>query len=519
MSEPQLLAIDVGTQSARAIVFDLAGSIAGKAQIHIEPYFSAQPGWAEQEVELYWRTVAQACRDLWDKHKLDPARIAGLALTTQRATVVNLDASGKPLRPAIIWLDQRRAHDIPPVGGAWGFAFKLAGVTNAITDFQSKAQANWIARNQPELWAQTRKYLLLSGYLSYQLTGRYVDSSASQVGYVPFDFKRLRWAGAHDWKWRALPLKREQLPDLVPPGGKLGELTPEAARTLGLRAGLPVMSAGADKACEVLGAGCIEPDQACLSFGTTATINTTTRKYLEVIPYIPPYPAAVPEAFNTEVQIYRGFWMVSWFKEQFAHLEKSEAQERGVPPEALFDKLVEQVPPGSMGLTLQPYWSPGVREPGPEAKGAVIGFGDVHTRAHLYRSIIEGLVYALRAAREKIEARSKTPITVLRVAGGGSQSDAAMQISADIFKLPAQRPHIYETSALGAAINAAVGLGLHRDYTAALGAMTRPGKTFTPDPESSRIYQELYTRVYQRMYRQLQPLYKAIREITGYPPA
>ncbi len=518
MPDAQLLAIDVGTQSVRAIVFDLAGNIVGKAQIHIEPYFSAQPGWAEQEPQLYWRSVQQACRELWDKHKLDPAGVAGIALTTQRGTVVALDERGEPLRPAITWMDQRRARDVVPLGGLWGFAFKLAGVSDTIADFQSKAQANWLAKNQPEIWSRTKKYLLLSGYLSYQLTGQFVDASASQVGYVPFDFKHLRWPGRSDWKWQALPLKREQLPELVPPGAKLGELSADAAKLLGLRAGLPIISAGADKACEVLGAGCLEPQQACLSFGTTATINTTTRKYLEVIKFIPPYPAALPGAYNTEIQIYRGFWMVSWFKEQFAHLESRLAAEQGLPAEALFDQLVEQVPPGSMGLTLQPYWSPGVREPGPEAKGAIIGFGDVHKRAHLYRSIIEGLVYALRAAREKIEKRSKTPITMLRVAGGGSQSDAAMQISADIFNLPAQRPHIYETSALGAAINAAVGLGLHRDYTAALAAMTRPGKTFTPNPESARIYQELYTRVYQKMYKQLQPLYKEIREITGYPP-
>ena len=112
-----------------------------------------------------------------------------------------------------------------------------------------------------------------------------------------------------------------------------------------------------------------------------------------------------------------------------------------------------------MGLMLQPYWSPGVGIPGPEAKGAVIGFGDVHTRAHLYRAILEGLAYALREGKERSERRSGKAITELRVAGGGSQSDAAMQITADIFGLPASRPHLYETSGLGAAIDAAVGLG------------------------------------------------------------
>ena len=121
-----------------------------------------------------------------------------------------------------------------------------------------------------------------------------------------------------------------------------------------------------------------------------------------------------------------------------------------------------------MGLTLQPYWSPGVRDPGPEAKGAIIGFGDVHTRAHLYRAILEGLVYGLRAGANRSRSAVGRPIRLLRVAGGGSQSDAAMQITADVFGLPAERPEVYETSALGAAMNCAVGLGLHADYAAAV---------------------------------------------------
>ncbi|UUZ53606.1 hypothetical protein LP419_33585 [Massilia sp. H-1] len=117
-----------------------------------------------------------------------------------------------------------------------------------------------------------------------------------------------------------------------------------------------------------------------------------------------------------------------------------------------------------MGLMLQPYWTPGIKVPGPEAKGAIIGFGDVHTRAHVYRAILEGLAYALREGKERIEKRSGVAITELRVSGGGSQSDAAMQLTADIFGLPTARPHIYETSGLGAAIDAAVGLGLYPDF-------------------------------------------------------
>jgi sugar (pentulose or hexulose) kinase len=255
-----------------------------------------------------------------------------------------------------------------------------------------------------------------------------------------------------------------------------------------------------------------------LSYGTSATINTTHRRYVEPVPMLPPFPAAVPGAYSLEVQIYRGYWMVSWFKQEFGLRERRIAEKRGIEPEDLFDELVEAVPPGAMGLVLQPYWSPGVKIPGPEAKGAMIGFGDVHTRAHIYRAIIEGLAYALREGGERSARRSGVAIEEVRVAGGGSQSDAALQITADIFGLPASRPHVYETSGLGAAIDAAVGVGLHPDFETAVAEMTRVRDTFEPDAANREIYDGLYREVYLKMYRRLQPLYRKIREITGYPP-
>jgi sugar (pentulose or hexulose) kinase len=166
-------------------------------------------------------------------------------------------------------------------------------------------------------------------------------------------------------------------------------------------------------------------------------------------------------------------------------------------------------------LTLQPYWSPGLKMP--EAKGAIIGFGDVHTRAHVYRAILEGIAYALRDGKERIEARGKTPITSLRVCGGGSQSDAALQITSDVFGLATSRPHVYETSGLGAAIDAAVALRMHRDFRSAIDAMVRIGRTFEPRTTERALHDALYRRVYRRMYPRLRPLYKSMREITGYP--
>ena len=517
MSEPCILAIDNGTQSVRALLIDLRGQIVAKAQVQLQAYFSTHPGWAEHDPEDYWQALCQACQALRASHARELAGIAGVAVTTQRGTMINLDAQGQPLRPAITWLDQRRTDQVPPLSPWWRLAFRLVGMSGTINYFRSEAEANWIHAEQPEIWERTRHYVMLSGYLNQRLCGEYIDSIGSQVGYLPFDYKRLAWASPGDWKWQALAVRPDTLPTLVPPGTRMGQISASAAAATGIPMGTPLLAAAADKACEVLGAGCEQPHIGCLSYGTTATINTTSTRYVEATPFIPPYPAAIPGAYSTEVQIFRGYWMVNWFKEQFGHLEASQSAQRGVAPEALFDALVNAVPPGSMGLMLQPYWSPGIKLPGPEAKGAIIGFGDVHTRAHLYRAILEGLAYALREGKERIEARSGVAITQLRVSGGGSQSDAAMQLTADIFGLPTARAHVYETSGLGAAIDAAVGLGLHSDFASAVAAMTRVGQTFDPIAANQRIYEDLYQQVYRPMYRRLQPLYRAIQRVTGYP--
>jgi sugar (pentulose or hexulose) kinase len=499
------------------MIFDVQGRMLAKAQVAFKPYVSPRPGWAEQDPEVFWKALCEACRRLWEKSDIPGESLAGMALTTQRATVVNMGADGHALRPAIVWLDQRKALGLAPLGGPWGWIFRLAGVSGTVNYIRSEAEANWLALHDADVWRRTHKYLLLSGYLAFRLTGRYVDSVGCQVGYIPFDYKRLRWARSWDWHWRCLPVNEALLPELLAPGTIMGRVDARAAAQTGLPVGLPVIAAAADKACEVIGSGALAGHIGCLSYGTTATINVTHHRYVEPIKMLPAYPAAVAGHYNVEVEVYRGYWMVEWFKEQFGHLEQQESLQMGVAPEVLFERLLEQVPPGAMGLMLQPYWTPGLKFPGPEAKGAVIGFGDVHTRAHLYRAMLEGLAYALREGGERLQRRTRTAITTLRVSGGGSQSDQALQLTADIFGLPTARPHLFETAGLGAAIDAAVGLGWYPDFTSAVQGMTHTGRLFEPDPVNHRQYDRLYHEVYKKMYRRLKPLYEAIRDITGYP--
>jgi len=518
MADDLLLAIDCGTQSVRALLFDLHGNLAARAQVALGGYVARQPGWLEHDGDGFWNATAEACQNLWRDQPALRGAVRSVAVTTQRGTLVPIDSRGRALAPAIVWLDQRRASRVAPLGAFWRVALAAAGAAGTVRHFRREAEVNWWAENEPAMWARADKVLLVSGLLNWKLTGRFVDSVAAQVGYLPFDFKRHAWAGAGDWKWQALALRREQLPDLVPAGTVLGEVGAEAATATGLARGLPVIAAAADKACEVLGSGCIAEHVGALSYGTTATVNVCSARYREPFALLPSYPAALPGHFACEVQIYRGYWMVRWFKEQFGDREQDAARAAGVSAESLFDALVASVPAGSLGLTLQPYWAPGLRHPGLDAKGAIIGFGDVHTRAHVYRAILEGLAYALRDGAERIASRTGTALGELRVSGGGSQSDAAMQLTADIFGLPATRPHTYETSGLGAAIDSAVALGLHADFPAAVRAMTRSARSFEPIAANAALYEELYQQVYRRMYKGLAPLYARIRRITGYPP-
>ena len=171
------LALDVGTQSVRALQVDPAGTIVAMARVPIEPFRSPQPGWAEQDPAVWWDALGEACRRLWADPASDPSAVAGAGLTTQRTTVVVADERGAPVRPAIVWPDQRRAEGLPPLGGAWGLAFRAGRVTDTVARFQADAEANWIQRHEPATWRQIRRYGLLSAWLTEDRKSTRLNSS------------------------------------------------------------------------------------------------------------------------------------------------------------------------------------------------------------------------------------------------------------------------------------------------------------------------------------------------------
>ncbi len=513
--EKVILTIDCGTQSLRTMLFSPEGELIEKVKIEYEPYFSVRPGWAEQDPEIFWKSLCKACNSLKGKRPSLFDKIAGVGITAQRDSMINVDRECRPLRPAIIWLDQRKAIRVYHPRGFMKLVYLIIGMDEAIAKTQIDGKCNWIKQNQHEIWENTYKYLQVSGFLNFRLTGRFIDSIASQIGHIPFNYKKMRWASKNDINALIFPVDKQKLVELVKPGANIGKVTKNASARSGIPEGIPVIACGSDKGCETIGMGVVNEKMASLSFGTTATVQTTTKKYFEPIRFMPAYPAPIPDRYNPEVEIYRGYWMITWFKNEFGQREVINAQKKGIAPEEILNKLLQKVPPGSMGLLVQPYWGPGLKNP--FAKGAIIGFGDVHKRAHIYRAVIEGLAYALLDGLHKIEKAGRCRVEKVAVSGGASQSNEICQISADIFNLPLVRGRTFETAALGAAIVTACGLSIYPSFDTAIKKMVKYERVFEPNPENVDIYEKLYRGVYQKIYRSLSPLYKRIREITGYP--
>ncbi len=515
MSDPLILSFDVGTQSLRALLINSRGEIVDYTQIRYErPYYSLNAGWAEQAPGLYFNTLCEASKLLSKKRPELMGDITAVTATVIRDTVLCLDSEYRPLRDIIVWLDKREAAGAAAaIPARLKALFALAGVTDMVDMQYRTAACNWIMENEPELWRETAYFVLLPTYLNYKMTGRLCDSVANMIGHIPFDYKNRRWMGRGGITRCVFDVPNKKLcQDLVRPGETIGQITAEMAQLSGIPAGLPLIATGSDKSCETLGLSVIGKNQAALSFGTTATVQLCTPDYFEPLPFAPSYPAVVSGYYNPEVQIYRGYWMLSWFKKEFARKECEQAELLGVSAESLLNEHLAEIPAGCEGLVLQPYWSPGVVTP--NARGAIIGFSDVHTRHHLYRAVIEGIGFGLMDGLYAMQRRGKQHIDELFVGGGGAQADEICQITADMFGLPVKRIQTHEACGLGAAMVAFVADGTFTDYRSAIKAMVHVKDVFTPDDKTHELYERLYKEIYSEVYNKLLPLYKRLKSIT-----
>ncbi len=511
--EKYILSIDCGTQSLRAIIFDKRGSILAHSTVVFEPpYFSLEAGYAEQHPEFYRDKMIEAVRNLSNSDYFHS--IQGVCLTTQRDTLVCVDEAIRPTRPAILWLDARET----PMELSDHFSlstiakYKVVGMDTASLAVMQVCKPYYLKKYEPEVWEKTAYCLQLSTYLNYILTGEVVDSAANQVGHLPFDVRANDfYKNPKHERYIQFGIPKEKLYPLKRAGEVLGYITKEFASSSGLQCGIPVIAGATDKGCETLGNGCLTDDSVSISFGTTATAQLTTKKYAEALTFIPPYPSPLPGHYNPEFQIYRGYWLISWFKSEMAHHEVIEAKKQGISPEELLNKRLSQIPVGSEGLMLQPYWTPGIKMQ--NARGAIIGFSDIHTRLHIYRAIIEGINFGLMDGIAALMRSASTKILRAGISGGGSQNDEICQITADMLNMNITRSQTFETSSLGAAMIGFVGLGEYEDLLKAANGMVHIQKEFKPNERNAQIYDRLYKEGYKKLFPSLTGIYKKIREI------
>ncbi|MBR5423565.1 MAG: FGGY-family carbohydrate kinase [Clostridia bacterium] len=498
MSESYVLTFDIGTQSARCMLVRPDGSFADMVQKkYDQPYFSKEPGWAEQTPDFYFDEIAALSKTLLERNAGSVGSIMAVTLTCIRDTVLCLDKDRKPLRDIILWLDQRKADSTGKIPPAKAALFRLVGMGEAVKILFRATAANWLMQNEPELWEQTDKYVMLPTYLNYKLTGELKDAASDMIGHVPFDYKGRCWMGTGELTRCVCDVPQEKLCELVPSGAVIGNITEDAAAATGIPVGLPLIATGSDKGCETLGLSVIRPEQAAVSFGTTATLQMAVKDYFEPQPFMPAYPGVPNDIYNPEFEVYRGFWMLSWFVEQFGAADREEAEKQGISAEQLLDDRIRDIPPCCDGLLLQPFWTAGITNP--NARGAIVGFSDHHTRYHLYRAMIEGVCMELYHGLCTMQKRSGKTVKALFAGGGGASSDVVCQIAADVFGLPVKRSQTHEASAVGSSMVAFIALGTFRDYEDAIGHMVQMKDEFTPDAENHRIYMEYYNAVYSRL--------------------
>jgi len=509
--ENLVLTIDYGTQSVRVGLVNNKGEIVAlKKEGYEIPYISKHPGWAEQDPNEYHLTFVKAARALLEENKELVKQIKCVCLTCFRDTAVMCDDNMNPTRLAFVWLDQRLADAKKPLPLSAQAIFKLVGKWETIKLNRKRTPAVWVEENEPEVWKKTTRYMNVSTYLTYKIIGEYKDSAACYTGHFPTDFKHRRfYKSDKHLQGQIFNIKLKMLPELVQPGDLIGKVNKECSKETLIPEGLEMYACGSDKACETIGLGVMKNNMVAISCGTASTVSVTNKKFVPPAPFLPAYPAAVKGYFNTETQVYRGYWMLKWFATEFASRENDQAKKDKVSIERLLSARLKDVPPGCDGLVLQPYWGPGLSRP--ISRGSVIGFSDTHKAIHLYRAIIEGIDYDLREGLEIAEKNQHKKTDCIRISGGGSQCDDICQIAADIFNKPVSRVQTFETSTLGAAICGFLAIKEFENIDDAIEAMVHPQEPFMPNKENAKMYDFLYKKVYKKMYPALKKMYKNIK--------
>lgn len=481
----KFLGIDVGTGGTRAVVMDESGAIIAAATAEHADFSSPEIGWAEQSPDDWWRAAVEAIREVLTVVRAE--EIAAVGFSGQMHGSVLLDESDEPLRPALLWCDQRTENQCRAITEKIGAENLIKLVSNpAITGF-TLPKLLWVRENEPEIWARVKTVLLPKDYVRLKLSGEKASDVADSSGTLLFDVTRRRWS---DEMLARLEIDAAILPPVYESIETTGTISAQGAEETGLKVGTKIVAGAGDNQAGAVGMGLTRIGTVGATIGTSGVVfGVTDAPKLDLKGRIHTLCHAIPERWNnTGVTLAAGL-SLKWFRAELGGGKT-------------FDELTTdaaQISAGADGALWLPYLM-GERTPHLDAaaRAAFIGLTANHTKAHLTRAVMEGVAFSLRDALE-IFKESGANVEKIRLGGGGAKSPLWRQIQADVYGKEVEILAADEGAAHGAAILAGVGAGNWKTVDEACEQAIRVAETIEPNAKNIEILDERFS-VYRRIY-------------------
>jgi xylulokinase len=500
MNKKYLLGIDIGTYESKGVIVDREGLVLGQAAIPHELSLP-RPGWAEHDAdEVWWHDFCFLAKKLLAETGVTAQEIAAVGCSGIGPDLLPVDERGQPLRPAILYgIDTRATQEITELEQKFGSERILEVSGNSLSSQSVGPKILWLAKNEPEIFARTHRILTATGYLVYKLTGQAFIDTYTAATFAPlFNIHTLGW----EPETCQDIIDSEILPVPAWPTQIAGELLPQASEATGLAAGTPVVVGTTDAAAEAVSIGVTRPGELMLMYGSTLFMIHVVQQ-LMIEPRLWTGVYLTPDTCSLAAGMATTGSLTRWFRDNFAENELADELETGFPAYTALSELATQIPPGSEGLLVLPYFS-GERTPinDPYARGVIAGLTLSHTKAHIYRAILESVAYGIAHNLEVIkEAGGETSLAV--AVGGGTKSRTWLQIVSDVTGVQQIVPEKTIGAAYGDAYLAGMGLGWF-DRLEQVKGWVRAAERIQPDPASHKLYLEYY-----REYRDLYPKIKS----------
>lgn len=504
MAQKFLLGIDLGSGAVKLSLLSTEGDVVATTYKEYRTYFP-EIGWSEQEPEDWYESFKESFADILNKTGINPSDILALAPDAPTHTAVLMDEDFNVLRRAILWTDQRSLKQCEYLNR--NFKDDIFRFTYHYPDTVWTLPQNlWVRENQPEIWDRTKRILFAKDYFRYRLTGHYITDWIDASGSMFFDVVNRKWSKK---LCDIMSFPVQNLPKIVAPSEVVGHVTHQAAKETGLAEGTLVVAGTSDTSLEVLAAGAIRPGQSTIKLATAGRICVVTSRayphpllfnYYHVIPGLW-YPGTGTRSCAAS---YR------WYRDTFGDYEKIISQVLETSSYALLDEAAERIPVGSEGLFFHPYLL-GELTPynDPYLRASFTGFSMRHTKAHANRAVLEGVAFSLRDCLSVIN-NLKMDISEARIIGGGARSRLWRQIIADVLGLEVKKA-ADDDSSLGAALLAAVSIGVFSTFEEAIDRSVKIEEIVRPNITNHQKYERLFA-FYKEIRDNLANTYKKLHE-------